>query len=225
MRIAVIGTGMVGQSLAGGLAGVGHDVVVGTRDPDSTIARRDPDAMGAPGFGVWHDDHGHVPVLPSGDAADGADVVINATNGVNSLAALDLVGPERLAGRVLLDVANALDFTTTPPSLAQLDAPSLGEAIQGRFPTARVVKSLNTMNAGVMTQPGLVGDGSHSVFVCGDDESAKDVVRSLLGDLGWRDVIDLGDITAAGTVEALLPLWLRLMGTLGTPLLQFRIDR
>ncbi|MEM7326148.1 MAG: NAD(P)-binding domain-containing protein [Actinomycetota bacterium] len=225
MRIAVVGTGMVGQSLAGGLARVGHDVVIGTRDPEATIAREEPDAMGAPGFGVWYREHGDVPVRPSAVAVDGAEVVVNATNGVNSLAALELVGSELLAGKVLIDVANALDFTTAPPSLVNLDGPSLAETIQQRFPETRVVKTLNTMNANVMVEPTLVGDRNHSVFVCGDDDDAKGTVRTLLTQLGWRDVIDLGDLTAAGTVEALLPIWLRLMGTLGTPLLQFRIMR
>ncbi|MEM9040873.1 MAG: NAD(P)-binding domain-containing protein [Actinomycetota bacterium] len=225
MRIAVLGTGMVGQSLAGGFARIGHDVVIGTREPDATIARREPDAMGAPGFGVWHDDHGDIPVVRSAEAVDGADVVVNATNGVNSIDALALVGGELLAGKVLLDVANALDFTTTPPSLAPVAAGSLAETIQERFPSAHVVKSLNTMNANVMVEPGLVGDGGHTVFVCGDDEDAKATVRSLLTELGWTDVLDLGDLSAAASVEALLPIWLRLMGALGTPLLQFRIDR
>ena len=104
-------------------------------------------------------------------------------------------------------------------------AASLAETIQARFPAARVVKSLNTMNANVMVEPGLVGDGGHTVFVCGNDEAARDTVSGLLGELGWTDVVDLGDLAAASTVEALLPIWLRLMGTLGTPLLQFRIER
>ncbi|MEM8924066.1 MAG: NAD(P)-binding domain-containing protein [Actinomycetota bacterium] len=225
MRIAVLGTGMVGQSLAAGFARTGHDVVIGTRDPEATIARRETDAMGAPGFGVWYEQHGELPVVPSATAVDGADVVVNATNGVNSIQALDVVGPELLADKVLLDVANALDFTTTPPGLATVDGPSLAETIQARFPSVRVVKSLNTMNANVMVEPSLVADGDHSVFVCGNDDAAKETVRTLLTQLGWNDVIDLGDLTAAATVEALLPIWLRLMGTLGTPLLQFRIVR
>ncbi|MEM9037648.1 MAG: NAD(P)-binding domain-containing protein [Actinomycetota bacterium] len=225
MRIAILGTGMVGQSLAGGLTRTGHDVVIGTRDPAATMARRDPDAMGAPGFGVWQDNHGHIPLTTSAEAVEGAEVVINATNGVSSIAALDLVGADRLGDKVLLDVANALDFTTAPPSLATVDGPSLAETIQTRFPDARVVKSLNTMNADVMVQPALVGDGGHSVFLCGDDADAKATVRSLLEGLGWVDVIDLGDLTAAGTVEALLPIWLRLAGTFGSPKLQFQIVR
>lgn len=216
---------MVGQSLAGGFARIGHEVVIGTRDTEATKARREPDAMGAPGFGVWYEEHGDIPVARLSEAVDGADVVVNATNGVNSMDALQLVGAELLAGKVLLDVANALDFTTTPPSLATVDGPSLAETIQAQFPDALVVKSLNTMNANVMVEPGLVTDGGHTVFVCGNDEGAREVVSGLLGELGWADVIDLGDLTAAGTVEALLPIWLRLMGTLGTPLLQFRIER
>lgn len=225
MRIAVLGTGMVGQRLAEGFARSGHEVVIGTRDPAATKARREPDAMGAPGFGVWFDAHGDLPVLRSAEAVAGADVVVNATNGVSSVAALELVGDEGLDGKVVLDVANALDFSTVPPSLVDLEEPSLAETIQSRFPTARVVKALNTMTADVMVEPGLVGDGNHTVFVCGNDEEARSIVGSLLGELGWDDVLDLGDLSAASTVEALLPLWLRLMGALGSPLLQFRVVR
>lgn len=225
MKIAVLGTGMVGQSLAGGFSRSGHEVVIGTRDPQTTIARREPDAMGAPGFGDWYDSHGHIPVVTSSEAVIDADLVVNATNGVNSIAALELVGDDALAGTILLDVANALDFTTSPPSLAPVAEASLAETIQARFPAARVVKALNTMNANVMVDPGLVGDGGHTVFVCGDDEAARDLVRGVLGDLGWHDILDLGDLSAASTVEALLPLWLRLMGAVGSPLLQFQIVR
>ena len=225
MRIAVLGTGMVGQRLAAGFARTGHEVVIGTRDPDATIARRANDAMGAPGFGVWYEQHGDIPVVRSRDAVDGADVVVNATNGVNSIDALELVGADLLDDKVVLDVANALDFTTAPPSLATVDGPSLAETIQARFPSARVVKSLNTMTANVMVEPDLVGDGRHTVFVCGDDDEAKATVETLLAQLGWVDVIDLGDLSAAASVEALLPIWLRLMGALGTPMLQFQIVR
>ena len=225
MRIAVLGTGMVGQSLAGGFARAGHDVVIGTRDPETTKARREPDAMGAPGFGVWYETHGDISVMRSTDAVAGADVIVNATNGVNSIAALELVGEHALEGTVLLDVANALDFSTAPPSLVTQEQPSLAETIQARFPTARVVKALNTMNANVMVEPELVGDGNHTVFVCGNDPEARDTVRTLLEGLGWGDVLDLGDLGAASTVEALLPLWLRLMGTVGSPLLQFKVVR
>ncbi|MEM9517277.1 MAG: NAD(P)-binding domain-containing protein [Actinomycetota bacterium] len=223
MKVAVLGTGMVGQALASGFARSGHDVVVGTRDPSATTERRSPDAMGAPGFGVWYETHSDIPVLRSADAAVGADVVVNATNGVNSIAALELVGDETLDGTVVLDVANALDFSTTPPGLVPQPEPSLAETIQSRFPNARVVKSLNTMNANVMVDPGLVGDGDHTVFVCGDDPAARNTVCTLLSDLGWNDIVDLGDLSAASTVEALLPLWLRLMGVVGSPLLQFKI--
>lgn len=119
---------------------------------------------------------------------------------MNSVEALDLVGAELLAGKVLLDVANALDFTTGSPKLAAVDGPSLAETIQARLPDARVVKSLNTMNANVMVEPGLVANGDHTVFVCGDDEGARGKVRGLVGELGSIDVIDFDPLTDGGGI-------------------------
>jgi predicted dinucleotide-binding enzyme len=151
------------------------------------------------------------------DAAALADLVINATSGATAMAALVAAGEAALAGKVLIDVANPLDFSRgMPPTLDPVNTDSLGEQIQRAFPAARVVKALNTMNCQVMVDPGRV-PGEHNVFLCGDDDAAKQAAAELIASFGWPSgsVIDLGGISAARATEMLLPLWLRLMGTLG----------
>jgi len=226
MRIAVLGTGSVGRALAGRLAGLGHEVTVGTRDVRATMARDEPDAVGNPPFRTWLESTAGVTVATMADATTGAEVVVNATSGAASLDALAAAGEDNLAGTIVLDVANALDASGgMPPALSVSNTDSLAERIQRRFPTARVVKALNTMNAAVMVDPSRVGGGDHTVFLSGDDAGAKAVVRDLLTTFGWSDIIDLGDITTARGPEMLLPLWLRLFSTLGTPVLQFKVVR
>jgi predicted dinucleotide-binding enzyme len=227
MRIGVLGTGMVGQVLAAKLAEAGHEVVVGTRDPAATLARQEPDGYGNPPFSAWHDQHPDVKVGSFADAAAHGELVVNATAGAASLDALRLAGEANLHGKVLVDLANALDFSKgMPPSLLVANTDSLAERIQRAFPDVRVVKSLNTMNALLMADPGQLADGDHTVFVCGDDDEAKAQVTQLLTEsFGWRDVLDLGDLSAARATEMVLPIWLRLMGTLRTPAFNFKVVR
>jgi predicted dinucleotide-binding enzyme len=226
MKIAVLGTGSVGRTLAGKLSELGHEVVVGTRDPQATLARTEPDAMGNPPYSTWQAEHPAVRLAPFAEAAADGELVVNATGGGGSIDALTQAGEANLAGKVLLDVSNPLDFSQGfPPSLFVKDTDSLAEQIQRAFPGVRVVKSLNTMNAAVMVDPGSVGGGDHSTFVSGDDAEAKQIVVELLGSMGHTDVIDLGDLSTARAAEMLLPVWLRLMGALGTPHLQFKIVR
>ena len=227
MRIGVLGTGMVGQVLAAKLAEAGHEVVVGTRDPAATLARQEPDGYRNPPFSAWHAQHPDVKVGSFADAAAHGELVVNATAGAASLDALRLAGEANLHGKVLVDLANALDFSKgMPPSLLVANTDSLGERIQRAFPDLRVVKSLNTMNALLMADPGQLADGDHTVFVCGDDDEAKAQVTQLLTEaFGWRDVIDLGDLSAARATEMVLPIWLRLMGTLRTPAFNFKVVR
>jgi predicted dinucleotide-binding enzyme len=211
MRIAVFGTGTVGRALAGALAERGHEVTVGTRDPGETAARTGPDRMGRPPFSEWQARYPEVGLADYAGAAADAELVVNATSGAGSLPALGAAGASRLAGKVLVDVSNPLDFSQgMPPVLNPVNTDSLGERIQRAFPDARVVKTLNTMNAGLMVDPRRLAGGDHSVFVSGDDPSAKAVVKELLEALGHRDIIDLGDITTARGAEMVLPLWLRL---------------
>ncbi|PWU61736.1 NADP oxidoreductase [Micromonospora globispora] len=226
MKIAVLGTGMVGQALAGRLAELGHEVTVGTRDVAATLARTTPDGMGNPPYAAWAADHPQVRLAPFADAAAGAELLVNATSGDVSIAALQAAGTENLTGKILIDIANPLDFSNGfPPTLFVKDTDSLGEQIQAAFPQLRVVKALNTLTAALMVHPKALADGDHSIFVSGNDAEAKKTVTGILESFGHTDVIDLGDITTARGTEMLLPVWLRLMGALNTPMFNFKIVR
>lgn len=218
MRVGVLGTGTVGRAIAGRLAELGHDVVVGTRDVTSTMARTEPDRMANPPFRDWAEAHAEVRVASFAEAAADGEVVVNATSGASSLAALTSAGEANLVGKVVLDIGNPLDFSAgMPPTLLVKDTDSLAEQIQREFPQAKVVKALNTMNALVMVHPDRV-PGDHSVFVAGDDSDAKQTVTDLLREFGWSadNIVDLGGIRAARGVEMYLPLWLSLRQVLGT---------
>jgi hypothetical protein len=221
MRISVLGTGMAGRTLAGALAVAGHDVVVGTRDVDETAARAD--------VAEWVAGHADVRLVALAEAGAHAEVLFNATSGDGTLAALRGAadGAAGLAGLVVADVSNPLDFSGGfPPTLSVANTDSLGEQVQAAFPEARVVKTLNTVNAQVMVRPGALR-GDHQVFVAGEDAGAKTVVTGLLGDLGWPSsaVVDLGGIRGARATEMYLPLWLALMGEVGSPVFNIGIVR
>ena len=227
MKIGILGTGMVGQQLAAGLIGKNHEVMVGTREVDKTLARTEPDGYGNPPFSVWQKEHPRVRLGTFAEAAAHGEVVINATAGSFSLEALRLAGKANLDGKILMDIANPLDFSGgDPPSLFICNTDSLAERIQSTFPEARVVKTLNTVNATVMTNPKELASGDHTVFVSGNDAEAKaKVVEYLRSWFGWSDVVDLGDITTSRGTEMLLPAWLRLYGALQTPRFNFKIAR
>ncbi len=225
MNIAVLGTGMVGRAIAGRLHGLGHRVVVGTRDPQATVSRTEPDARGNPAFPVWHADHAGVGLATFAEAASSAELVVNAASGDATLEVLGLAGAANLAGKVVIDIANPLDFSNGfPPTLFVKDTDSLAEQVQRAFPEARVVKSLNTLTAPLMVEPKLLGRSS-TVFVSGDDAAAKATVIALLESFGHDDVIDLGALETARGTEMLLPIWLRLMGALGSGMFNFQIVR
>jgi predicted dinucleotide-binding enzyme len=208
MRIGVLGTGSVGRAIANRLVELGHEVTMGSRWAESEpllewLAEADETARG----GTF------------AEAAAAGELVFNCTAGDASLEALAAAGAENLAGKVLVDVANPLDFSRgMPPALSVCNDDSLGERIQAAFPEAKVVKALNTVNNQVMVDPGRL-PGAHNVFVCGEDAGAKATVAALLAEFGWPrgSAIDLGGIEAARGTEMYLPLWLRLMGALGTP--------
>lgn len=225
MNIGIIGTGMVGQALAGKLAELGHSVVVGTRDVSATLANTKPNAMGLPPYSVWQKEYPKVKLATFAEAAAYGEVLLNCTSGTVSLDALRLAGEKNLDGKILIDVSNPLDFSKGfPPSLTVCNTDSVGEQIQRAFPQARVVKALNTVNAFVMVNPSGV-PGDHNLFLNGDDESAKVQVKELLVSLGWKEsnIIDLGDITTARGTEMLLPIWVRLFGKLHNPMFNFHI--
>ena len=227
MQIGIFGTGIVGQTLAAALAAKGHAVMIGTRDPRDTMQRDTGNAFNKTPFRDWQQANPAVKLGTFSEAARFGEVVINATSGDGALPALQAAGADALGEKILLDIANPLDFSKGfPPSLTVCNTDSLGEQIQRAYPRLRVVKTLNTTNTLVMVNPASVGGGDHTMFVCGNDAEAKaSVTRWLAEWFGWRDVIDLGDITTARGTEMLLPIWVRLMGALGTPMFNFKIVR
>jgi predicted dinucleotide-binding enzyme len=226
VRFGILGTGVVGKTIAVRLAGLGHDVIVGTRNPEETLSRTDPDQYGNPPFGAWQEEHPEVRLGTFAEAAAHGEMVVNATAGAVSLEALEQAGKDNLNGKILIDIANPLDFSKgMPPTLLVSNTDSLGEQIQRRFPEAKVVKTLHTMNAYLMVDPAQLAATDHTVFVSGDDAEAKARVSELLRSFGWSDIIDLGDITTARGTEMVLPIWVRLFGVLQKPIYNFKIVR
>ena len=226
MRFGILGTGVVGRTIAARLDGMGHEVTVGTRDPEETASRAEPDTYGNPPFSVWQEEHLEVRLATFSEAAAHGEMVVNATSGTVSLEVLELAEESNLNGKILIDVANPLDFSQgMPPTLLVSNTDSLGEQIQKRFPEVKVVKTLHTMNAYLMVDPTQLAGADHTVFVSGDDAEAKAKVIELLRSFGWTDIIDLGDITTARGTEMLLPIWLRLFGALQKPVFNFKIVR
>ena len=226
MRFGILGTGVVGKTIAVRLDGLGHDVIVGTRNPEETLSRTDPDQYGNHPFGAWQEEHPEVRLGTFAEAAAHGDMVVNATAGAVSLEALEQAGEDNLNGKILIDISNPLDFSKgMPPTLLVSNTDSLGEQIQRRFPEAKVVKTLHTMNAYLMVDPAQLAATDHTVFVSGDDAEAKARVSELLRSFGWSDIIDLGDITTARGTEMVLPIWVRLFGVLQMPIYNFKIVR
>ena len=215
MRIGILGTGVVGKTLGAKLTKLGHDVRMGSRSAGGEKARAwIKEAGGKSSEGTFADASAH------------AEIVFNCTSGMASLEALRAAGAKNLEGKTLIDVANPLDFSKgMPPTLSVCNTDSLGEQIQRAFPTANVVKSLNTVSANVMVNPSII-PGVHDMFVSGNDAKAKAQVIDLLKTgFGWKEVIDLGDITGARAQEMHLALWVRLFTKFQSPNVNIRVAR
>ena len=204
MKIAILGTGNVGDTIGSKLVELGHDVMMGSRTKDNVKAKAFVDKYsGKASAGTF------------ADAASHGEIIFNCTAGMASIDALKLTGEKNLNGKILIDVANPLDFSKgMPPSLSILNTTSLGEEIQQSFPGVKVVKALNTMWCGLMVNPAMINNGDHHTFISGNDMAAKVTVKKLLNSFGWSDknIIDLGDISTARGTEMYLPLWLRIWG-------------
>jgi 8-hydroxy-5-deazaflavin:NADPH oxidoreductase len=215
VNIGVLGTGIVGRSLASRLVEIGHTVALGSRDPSTGPASQWLAGVGRARGAL---------VGTFAEAAAHGALVINATSGAASIAALKLAGERNLHGKVLLDVANPLDTAGGAPALSVANTDSLAEQIQRSFPDVRVVKGLNTVNAEVMTHPGRLGE-EHTALVAGNDAEAKATVADLLRSFGWRSILDLGGIEAARGMEMYMMLWLSLAQAQGTYAFNVRVVR
>ena len=221
----VLGTGTVGQALAGKLHELGHEVRMGTRDPDASRGRTEPGYAGALPLGIWLEHNPEIQLVTFHEAIAGSEVLINATSGSVSVDVLATAGQKDLDGKIIIDIGNPLDFSSGDLDLTIGITDSLGETIQRAYPTSRVVKTLNTVTSAVMIDPEIVGDGDHTMFIAGNDDAAKRAVTELLRSFGWRDIFDLGDISGARGMEAMLVLWLRGMQALGGPMFNIKLVR
>ncbi len=215
-KVSVFGTGLVGQDIGNRLIALGYEVMMGSRTHDNTTAMAWVRAKGdAARTGTF------------ADATDFSGVIFNCTKGDITLDVFRNVGADRFAGKTIIDLTNPLDATTgMPPSLltGMVNTNSLGEEIQRLLPAAHIVKTLNIVNREVMVDPSRVGDDV-TMFVCGNHKGAKAVTAGLLREFGWRDIIDLGDITASRGMEMMLPIWLRVMICTGTANFGFKVVR
>lgn len=216
MKISVFGTGVVGQTISSKLSELGHEVMMGSRSADNAKAIE------------WvKSTNGKAKSGSFAQAAEFGELIFNCTSGGASLDVMKLAGPDKLRGKIIIDVANPLDFSRgMPPTLipSLCNTTSLAEEIQKYLPDSMVVKSLNTMNCYLMVSPDKIAN-EHDVFLCGNDESAKEKTVDILRSFGWKAPIDLGDLTASRGLEMILPLWLRIYGTYQSPYFNFKIIR
>jgi 8-hydroxy-5-deazaflavin:NADPH oxidoreductase len=217
MKIAVLGTGSVGQTFASKFIALGHEVMMGTRNVADTLERKATDNYGSLSFGEWHNSNQKVKLGTFAEAVAFGEIVLNALQGAVTIPTIKSIKTADFDRKILIDISNPLDFSQGfPPSLLDglNNKNSLGEEIQKIVPNAKVVKTLNTMFSGIMVNPLMVNNGNHTNFICGNDADAKEKVKEILHDFGWKseNVIDLGDITNARGTEATLLIWIRIYG-------------
>ena len=217
MKIAVLGTGMVGETIGSKLVSLGHEVMMGSRSSGNEKAVK------------WAKTAGnHASEGSFNGAASFGELVFNCTKGEHAIEALKMAGVLNLKGKIVVDVSNPLDFSKgMPPTLSICNDNSLAEEIQAAFPESHVVKTLNTLAAPIMVNPNSVNGGNHHIFLSGNDGPSKAAVKEILLSFGWKNdhIIDLGNISTARGTEQLLPLWVRLMGVFNTPMFQVQIVR
>ena len=211
MKIAILGTGNVGQTFAEKFISLGHQVMLGTRNVTDTMSRTGTGTS----FAEWHEKNVKVTLGTFAESAAFGDIVVNALNGGATLSAINGCKSSDFDNKIIIDISNPLDFSKGfPPILIEglNNSNSLGEEIQKALPNAKVVKTLNTMWSGLMVNPTMLNDGNHINYICGNAAAAKATVLSILGDFGWKNenILDLGDITNARGTESTLLLWTRI---------------
>ena len=215
MKIAVLGTGIVGETIGNKLLALGHEVRMGSRSATHEKGLAWAKAGGAKAsLGTF------------ADAAAFGELAFNCTSGFGSIPALEAAATG-LSGKLLIDIANPLDFSKGfPPSLFTGNTDSLGEQAQRTLPDTKVVKALNHVTCTLMVDAQRVAGGDHDGLICGNDSEAKAQVTKIMKEwFGWQRVIDLGDIAQARGTESYLPLWVRLYGALRTADFNIKIMR
>ncbi len=212
MKIGLLGSGNVGQTIGSKLVQLGHDVMMGSRDAAN------PKAI------AWAKKEGHNALYGTFmNAAAFGEIIINCTLGSVSLDALRLAGEENLKDKILIDTANPLDYSTDIWTLTVCNTDSLGEQIQRAFPEAKVVKTLNTVNYNIMADPRKLPEKT-DIFVSGNDIDAKATVIAMLRDwFGWKSIIDLGDISTSRGVEMFVVLWQNLRDAVSSPRFNIKV--
>jgi 8-hydroxy-5-deazaflavin:NADPH oxidoreductase len=197
-RVGVLGSGDVGQRLAGGFASRGYDVMIGSRTPNSEkLQKWRKSVKGTAATGTF------------AEAAAHGDVVVIATHGAATEALLDQIGPKPFSGKLVIDVTNPLVFSKQgPPGLFVGTTDSLGERVQRKLPGANVVKAFNTVPNVRMVDPKFKA-GAVRLLIAGDDPAAKKRTEEILKEFGWAGAIDAGGIESARWLEAVTPLWVR----------------
>jgi predicted dinucleotide-binding enzyme len=223
MKIAVIGTGVVGQTHAEKLADLDHEVFMGTQNVKISLAKSEPDAMGRPPVSQWLKDHPNVKLVSYSRAAKNGEIIIEALNGNAAVEVLSKI-KSNLIGKLLIDISNPLDFSKGRLRLFVSNDSSLAEQIQKILPDTYIVKAFNTMTVQVQIEPLSVAGGDHHLFIAGNDKNAKKQVEKFAKEqYGWRNTLDLGDLGAARGMEMILPIWLDIMKAKGTPMFNFKI--
>lgn len=227
MNIGIFGTGVVGRTLAAKLNTKGHDVMIGTRVVEATMARPAATGSSARPFSEWLKDNPSIALGTFEQTSAYGEVIINATKGTGAIDAVGISARADLEGKILIDLSNPLDYSNGfPPSLFVCNTDSLAEQIQRALPHVRVVKTLNVVNCNVMADPAALVDGEHQMMVCGNDPTARAAVAGYLKEwFGWKEVIDIGNLTGARAMEMMLPMWLHLYKAFGTTSIGWNIVR
>jgi predicted dinucleotide-binding enzyme len=194
MKIGVLGSGIVGQTLAAGFLKHGHEAMVGTRD---TAKLAD-----------WADKHTGVRLGTPAEAAAFGDAIVLAVKGLGAAEALRAAGSKNLSGKVVMDACNPI--ADAPPVHGVLPFcttynESLMEQLQHEFPDAHLVKAFNSVGSYQMINPSYEA-GKPTMFICGNNEAAKKTVSGILDQFGW-ETADMGKAEAARAIEPLCMLW------------------
>ncbi|HUB06724.1 MAG TPA: NAD(P)-binding domain-containing protein [Myxococcales bacterium] len=223
MKIGIIGSGVVGQTLGAKLVALGHDVVLGTRDPKKLGEKKNMAGSLEEWLGTVKQ---KARVASFKEAAAHGDLLICATHGQVTIEALQMAEAGKVGPKVLIEVGNEIDMSKGfPPAVFASQDRCLAERVQAAFPNLKVVKSLNTVAATVMVNPKGLKGGDHTLFVSGNDKDAKAKVTELLKSFGWSDIIDLGDVSSARAPEMYMAMWTRLYGALQNGNINIKVQR